>query len=103
MSSKTKSPSIPNMFSLDIKQEYDTLISTIPDGLVLIKDGLIKYANSVFLKLLGFDVKEISDLDHLKIIHPDDLPKVFERIERRKNGELIRNEFELNLFHIDGI
>lgn len=102
MSSTLNIPSMANLLSSDIKQEYDALIRTIPDGLVLIKDGLIKYANHVFLKLVGYDIKEISDLDYLKIVHPDDLPQVLSRIEKRKKGEPLPNEYELNLLHKDG-
>ncbi|HEX7357295.1 MAG TPA: hypothetical protein VF270_06285, partial [Ignavibacteriaceae bacterium] len=32
----------------DFKSTFDTLVNTIPDGLFLLKDAKIKYANSTF-------------------------------------------------------
>ena len=99
---KKTPPNLNDFLTRDVNQEYDTLLKTIPDGLILLKDELIKYANSAFARLLGYEIIELSDHYYLNIVHPDDHHIIVDRKKRRANGEHLPNEFEINLIHKDG-
>ena len=89
--------------SSEFQNKYNALIDTIPDGVVLIKDGKIKYANNTIANLLGYKINEIIDL-HLKdVIAPDYVTIVLDNYERRNRGESVPAQYNIELLHKDKI
>ena len=91
-----------NETSAQFQKKYDVFVNAIPDGLILIKDGRINYANRTFSKLLGYSVDEICTLELKKIISPKFTKEVLDRYERRLRGEFDPTQYEIELLHRDG-
>ena len=83
----------------DFKYKYDVLLHTIPDGVVLIKNGTILYSNKELANLLGYNIDEISNLKIADLIAPDNLSFVMDRYERRNRGENVPEQYETKLIH----
>ena len=83
----------------DFQRKYDVLVHTIPDGLVLLKDEKIKYSNNHFADLLGYKIDEIIELGLGDVIAPSDLDKVLERSKKRLRGEIVPNQYDIDLIH----
>ena len=91
-----------NETSVQFQKKYDVFVNAIPDGLILIKDGTISYANRSFSNLLGYSVDEICTLELKKIISPKFTKEVLDRYERRLRGEFVPTQYEIELLHKDG-
>ncbi len=85
----------------DFQNKFDVLVHTIPDGLILLKDEKIKYSNKNFADMLGYSIKEITELGLREVIAPNDLEKVLERSKKRLRGEVVPAQYEIDLIHKD--
>ena len=90
-----------NNISDDFEKKYDALVNSIPDGLVLIKDGRVKYANDAFAKLMGYSIEDLSNLPINELIAPNYLNEVLDRYEKRNRGENVPAQYESALIHKD--
>lgn len=95
-------PDSENSTSEDFQKIYNAFVDAIPDGLILIKDGRISFANQIFSNLLGYSVDEICTLELKKIISPKFTKEVLDKYERRLRGEFVPTQYEIELLHKDG-
>ncbi len=68
-------------------------------GIIIIQDGLIKYANEAFSKIVEYSIEEILDWkldDFIKAVHPDDQSLVMEHAQNKQEGD----EFVVNHYPI---
>lgn len=93
--------SLERTLAEEIQQKYDVLLATIPDGLILIRNYRIKYANNTIANLLGYSIDEISLLNIQDIIAPNYLELVLARYEKRIRGENVPVQYEIDLIHKD--
>ena len=69
------------------KNHYKSIIEHAPDGVVLIDiNGNFKDASDAALKRFGYEAEVLSAFQPDDLTHPEDLPKVLEKL-----GELIQN------------
>lgn len=80
-----------------IYSKYNTLLQTIPDGLILIRDNLIRYSNKVFAQMIEYSVDEIINLNIEVLIAPNYRKIVLERYDKRLKGELVPPQYEIEL------
>ena len=85
--------------NLDFKEKFDVLFHTIPDGVVLIRDGKIIYSNNALDKIIGYKIAETTNLDLKEVIAPHDLEFVLDRYRRRNAGEDVPSNYEIDLIH----
>lgn len=71
-------------------------------GIYIYQEGRFKYFNPALLKIVGYTPEEAAGMDPFKQIHPDDLPVLCERINRRLAGEALPTGFTFRLIHRDG-
>lgn len=68
----------------DSEEKYKTLVENSHDGIMIVRNFRILYANDTLCNMLGYCLS-----DHQSdIIHPDDKHKLVEINERRKNGDI---------------
>ena len=98
--------------------KYKTLVENSQDGIMIVRDNRILFANNTMCKMLGYCVQEMSLFSSVDIIHPDDQFKVMAIGERRRkqefstisemfrmialNGEIIECETNSTLIEFDG-
>lgn len=67
--------------------KYKTLVENSQDGILIIRDNHILFANNTICRVLGYCVQDMSLFPSVNIIHPDDRYKVLAIGERRKNQD----------------
>ena len=65
------------------EEKYRNLVVRANDLIVIVQDGLIKFANRQMEKLLGYEAFEAEDTPFLEYFHPDEVEKVKNLHKRR--------------------
>lgn len=77
------------------EERFRALIENASDVIIVIgQDGTIKYESPAVERMLGYKPEEVTGLDSLTFIHPDDLPKVTEQFSQvlQQPGVVVRTE-----------
>ena len=71
------------------EETYRHLIETINDVIYEIAlDGTVKYVSPSFKKMTGYLPEEIIGTSFFRIVHPEDMPKLLERLSSRNEADL---------------
>jgi PAS domain S-box-containing protein len=68
------------------EEKYRNLVERANDGIVIVQDQKIKYANPKFYEITGFDFKQHSKIDFNDLVLLDELPKVLSFQQRNAPG-----------------
>ncbi len=82
--------------------KYRNLIENSQDGIFIIQDAKIQYANEAFARMAGYTVEEVVGEDFHKFVAPEDLEMVEDRYYQRQAGENVPKEYEFCMIHKDG-
>jgi PAS domain S-box-containing protein len=69
---------------------------------VLGPDGVARYANSAVERILGYTPDEFMSINHLSLVHPDDLPTAVANVEEAVRIPGFLASFQYRLRHKDG-
>jgi PAS domain S-box-containing protein len=83
-------------------EKYRLLIDNIHDGIFIIQDAKMQFANKAFAGMTGFAVEEIIGKDFREFVAPEDLEMVADRYRRRQAGEDVPQEYEFSMLRKDG-
>jgi two-component system sensor kinase FixL len=84
------------------EEKYRTLVERANDGIIIIQDGIVKFANPRMAELNGSHVEQIVGTPYADHIHPDELPRMTEFYRRRLAGEDVPQAYETVLRRMDG-
>jgi len=100
------------------ENRYRALFTDTLEALSIVKDGVIMNVNSPWLKLHGYETREeVVGRSILDFIHPSDhvsmdarrniefdsdLPRIYEMVDRRKDGTPVHVEVKSNTIILDG-
>jgi PAS domain S-box-containing protein len=87
---------------LDSEKKYSTLVERGNDGIVIIQDGSIKYANTKMVDISGFSVEEIIGKRFVDFLSPEYGKLVTDRYRRRMAGEHVLSRYEIEILARDG-
>jgi len=87
---------------LESEENYRSLIGDIQDGVFVIQDERIQFANDAFTTIVGYSAKEAVGMKFQHFIAPEDLEMVIDRYRRRQAGEDVPKEYEFCMLHKDG-
>ncbi len=76
------------------EERYRNLVERANDGIIVIQDGLIKYANSRSGMIWDSTVEEIVGKSFTDYIYPDEIPPIVERHRRRMANEYVEPTYE---------
>jgi PAS domain S-box-containing protein len=65
------------------EQRYREVVENGSDGIMVLDDDRILFANSRFAKMTGYTPEELTTTSILNLIHPDDVRKLVKRHRRR--------------------
>ena len=82
--------------------KYRTVIEMASDGIVIIQDDIIRFANPRVATMLGYESGEVVGRTLASFIPQDNLDLVEERYRRRMAGEKLSDVYEMILCHKDG-
>ena len=84
------------------EEKYRILIDNIQDGVFIIQDGKIQFANEAFTRMGGYTMGEVIGKDFRELVAPEDLEMVAERYQRRQAGKDVPKEYEFRMLQKDG-
>lgn len=77
------------------QQRYQHLIESLPLGLMITQNGLIKFCNPVAAEMSGYSRGELIGHSFLPLIHTDDRPRTLEIHARRMRGDVDFVDYEI--------
>jgi PAS domain S-box-containing protein len=83
-------------------ERYKAVIEHADEGMVVVKDERIAYANARAAEIAGMTLGDMEQIGFLHRIHPDDHALVLGRQRRRLAGEDVPSRYELRLLLPDG-
>jgi two-component system cell cycle sensor histidine kinase/response regulator CckA len=83
------------------EEKYRMLIDNIQDGVFIIQDDMIQFANEAFASMCGYTVQEVIGKDFRELVAPEDLGIVLDRYHRRQSSEDVPHEYEFHMLHRD--
>lgn len=85
------------------EESFRHLVENLHDGIIVAAaDGSHLYANRRACEITGYSAEEIAKIGMTGLAHPDDIPKLSERLARRIAGEDVPNTYETALVRKDG-
>lgn len=81
------------------ERQYRTLVEQIHDGVFIIQDGILRFVNEAFAKMVGYMVLELTGAKIPDLIAPEDHALVADRYQRRQAGEPVPSRYEFRLLH----
>jgi PAS domain S-box-containing protein len=84
------------------EEKHVSLIKNIQDGIFVIQDEKMRFANESFSKITGYPLEAIYDLDFRDLIHPDDLEVIETNYRKRLAGENVPGSYEFRIIHKRG-
>ena len=84
------------------EEKYRNVVERANDGLAIIQDTVVQYANPRLAAMRGDTVEEIVGTAFTKYVHPDEFLKVVDRSRRRLAGEEVSPIYETVLLRADG-
>jgi PAS domain S-box-containing protein len=84
------------------EEKYRHLVEQSNDGISIIQDAIVKYANPSLASMWGGTVEEMVGTPFTDHIHPAELPRVVDYYKRRMAGEDVTPIYETCLKHKDG-
>jgi PAS domain S-box-containing protein len=67
--------------------KYKALVDNSQDGILIVKEDNVLFANNAICRLLGYDLKTLIELSSISLIHPDDYNKIMSIGNRRRNND----------------
>jgi PAS domain S-box-containing protein len=84
------------------EEKYSSLVEHGNDGIVILQDGLIKYANSKMVQMLGYSLEETMNKPFINYVSPGHRELVIDRYRKRIAGEEVPETYELDIIAKDG-
>ncbi len=78
------------------------MIENIQDGIFIIQDAKIQFANEAFANIAGYAMEEVIGKSFMELVAPEDLEMVTDRYRRRQAGENVPREYEFRMLHRNG-
>ena len=85
------------------EERYRNLIEQARDGVVLLQDGLVSYANQSLCTLVGYSREELLGSPFEKYIPEDLKAKITDNYRRRMNSEPAPTIYEAAILHKSGV
>ena len=86
----------------DVEDIYRALVEYAKDGIAIIHDFKVRYANPAFCKMIGFSEKELVGAHLKKFISEEVFIKVTQRYSNRIAGINLPRIYKSQVIHSDG-
>ncbi|MHA2062629.1 MAG: PAS domain S-box protein, partial [Candidatus Sifarchaeia archaeon] len=83
------------------EEKYSTLVEKGNDGIIIIQDGMLKFANSKILEITGFSLNEALRKSFIDFISPEYRGLVMDRYRRGLSGEIVSSRYETEIISKD--
>ncbi|HPM77636.1 MAG TPA: PAS domain S-box protein, partial [bacterium] len=84
------------------EEKYRTLVETAGDGICIVQDQKIAYANPKLAELLGYSTDELPGLHFGEVVHRDHFDRLMRLYQRFIDGQNEKGAIEVNFIARDG-
>lgn len=84
------------------EKKFRHLSESISDGVILVVDGKISWANKAFCQIMGYKEKEVLEKNVLDLVAPDDISMVRDRLKKRVEGKRVPKQYHTRALKKDG-
>jgi PAS domain S-box-containing protein len=78
----------------DSEEKYRLLVQNSRQSILVLQDGLMKFANTRAIEYSGYSEEELTSTPFLNLVHSDDRSMVAERYQKRLKGEEIPHIYQ---------
>lgn len=89
-------------FSWQSDQGYRILIDHLQDGVVVVEEGVLVFANQRMASMIGYSTDELIGHPFIQFIAPGDAPLMQERYLARLAGETVPDQYDIHLVTAQG-
>ncbi|GEM_PF-4284145 len=101
-SKRKTSQATDNKPSTEPEDLYASLVERSQDGIITVKDGVIKFANSRFARITEYDIDELVGHNAEMALSPDSMECLEQRKQDLMLGKELKNIFEMKLLSQSG-
>ncbi len=76
------------------EEKYKTVSEKANDGIIIVQDTRIKYANHAIEKMSGLDLKKIIGKSFMQFVSPEKIPELILNYRKRLRGENVPSKYE---------
>ena len=84
------------------EEKYHMLVERGNDGIVIVQDGLVKFANAAMIRMISVSLDEILGKAFADFVSAEQREVLVSLYKRRMCGEKMPNRYEIELLHKDG-
>ncbi len=84
------------------KQQFKLMVDNAGEGIIVIQDYKIKYANQKIAQLLGYTIEEIKTLPLENFVYEKDRKRVFTNLKNRLEGLPAEDEYDFRIVKKNG-
>jgi PAS domain S-box-containing protein len=84
------------------EEKYSYLVENANDGVTIIQNRIIKYANKRMADMSGYTIEELTGMSTFNLVPPDFNPILKERFDQREQGRPVSNVFYSQMLCKDG-
>lgn len=84
------------------EEEYRTVVDNANESIIVIQDGLIKFANPKTYEIGGYSKDDIILRPFIEFVHPEDRETVLQNYKKRLREERIPHTYSIRIFGKDG-
>ncbi|MDO8715815.1 MAG: PAS domain S-box protein [Dehalococcoidales bacterium] len=85
-----------------LEKQHSILLEKSNDAIIVLQDGLVKFANSKAAEITGFSAEAVLGKPFIDFVAPQYRELVMERYRKRLAGEEIPAKYEIGLLHRSG-
>jgi PAS domain S-box-containing protein len=84
------------------EEKYSTIVEKGNDGIIILQDGIIRFANSKMTQLSGYTIDETIGRSFLDFISEEYRAPTLDRYKRRLKGEQLSSKYEITILTKNG-
>jgi len=85
------------------EERYRSVVENVTEGIVVVQDGVLRYANPRALSMVGLPEGDVLSRDFMDFVHPDDRPLVSTRYTDRLSGKSVSKTYDFRITGAEGL
>ncbi len=78
-----------------LEEKHASVVENSLTGIYIVQDGKVVFCNNRFAEIHGYSKEEITRMDSLELVHPEDRALIKEMREKRLQGRSVPMEYEV--------
>ena len=87
---------------LESEERYRQLVENLNEGIFVVKEGTLVFANSRSIEFTGFSGEELTSKYFLDFVHPDDRERIMHQYAKRMKGDKEPHQYPVRIITRDG-